>query len=58
MMDIHKRNWYQECSGTLAGLVAASVMMGTTPSDAGTLIDQQLERAYKRGVADAKAGRA
>lgn len=52
------RDWFQDAYIRCAAIVMRAVMSGMTPRDSVTVIEGQLERAYKRGVADAKAGRA
>jgi hypothetical protein len=54
---VRKRPWFADAHGQIAGVVAACVMRGEVPPFAAEKIAEQLERAYRRGVADAKAGR-
>jgi hypothetical protein len=55
---LRRRRWFQDAYIRCASMVMAGVMAGRTPSDTVAVIEAQLERAYRRGVADAKAGRA
>lgn len=54
---LRDRDWFQDAYIHCASLIMRGVMFGMTPEDSVSVIEGQLERAYKRGVADAKAGR-
>ena len=56
-IELRERDWFQDAYIRCAALIMFAVMMETTPPNSVTVIEAQLERAYKRGVADAKAGR-
>lgn len=58
MTDVRRRRWFGEAHATIAGVIAACMMGGRVVPAASQVITEQLERAYRRGVADAKAGRA
>lgn len=56
--DVTRRGWFTEAHAMIAGVIAAAVIHKTTPPHAPRVIEEQLLRAYRRGVADQKAGRA
>ncbi len=58
MKPLRRRDWFQDAYIRIASLIMVGVMSRNTPQDSVSVIEEELERAYRRGVADEKAGRA
>lgn len=53
---IRDRDWFQDAYIRVAAVVVAAVMSQKTPPSTVSVIEEQLHRAYRRGLADGRKG--
>jgi hypothetical protein len=54
VIPLKQRPWFQDAYIRCASLIAAGIMSKKTPPNSVSVIEEQLERAYKMGRRDAR----